>query len=81
MHNKDITKTKAETKVFYQIIIQEGSKQHTIAGSTGDNLHLFTKCSRIQNNLDTKPTNTCKTNRKNVYSTTTLTHAKRQKYK
>ena len=26
--NKEVTKTKAETKIVYQKIIQEGSKQH-----------------------------------------------------
>ena len=31
-HNKNITKTKIETKTIYQKVIQEGSKQHTIAG-------------------------------------------------
>ena len=32
--NNDITKTKIETKTIYQKIIQEESKQHTIAGET-----------------------------------------------
>ena len=31
-YNKNITKTKIETKTIYQKIIQEGSKEHTIAG-------------------------------------------------
>lgn len=31
-HNKNITKTKIETNTIYQKVIQEGSKQHTIAG-------------------------------------------------
>ena len=31
-HNKNITKTKTETNTIYQKVIQEGSKQHTIAG-------------------------------------------------
>ena len=31
-HNKNITKIKTETRTIYQKIIQEGSKQHTIAG-------------------------------------------------
>ena len=33
-HNKDITTAKAETKIIYQKIIQEGSKQLTIVGET-----------------------------------------------
>ena len=50
-------------------------------GITEDNLHLFTKRSRIKKNLDTLPINTYKINRKNLQSATILTHAKRQKYK
>ena len=33
-HNKNITKTKIETKTIYQKVMQERSKQHTIAGET-----------------------------------------------
>ena len=40
--NQEITKTKAETKTIYQKIIQEGSKQHTIAGEIQWKKHLPT---------------------------------------
>ena len=38
--NKEVTKTKAETKIVYQKIIQEGSKQHIIAGETQWKKHI-----------------------------------------
>ena len=44
---------------------------------TEENLHVFTKCSKIKENLDTLPINTYKINRKNLQSATILTRAKR----
>ena len=41
-NNQEITKTKAETKTIYQKIIQDGSKQHTIAGEIQWKKHLPT---------------------------------------
>ena len=38
--NKEVTKTKAETKIVYQKIIQEGSKQHIIPGETQWKKHI-----------------------------------------
>ena len=44
-------------------------------------LSIIYKMIKNTKNLDTLPTNTHKINRKNLYSSTTFTHAKRQKYK
>ena len=41
-NNQEITKTKAETKTIYQKIIQDGSKQHAIAGEIQWKKHLPT---------------------------------------
>ena len=44
-------------------------------------LSIIYKMLKNTKHLDPLPTNTYKINRKNLYSSTTFTHVKRQKYK